>query len=559
MLRKHPPDTVTAAVPPARVLSGPVFASPIFIIMLTAFAVLLPTFFLGIPSGHDFEFHVNSWIEVVSQWKQGIIFPRWAALAHYGFGEARFIFYPPASWMLGATLGSFLPWTIVPGVYEWIALTLSGCTMFLLARSFLERRDAIFTAALYAANPYHIVIVYWRSAFAELLAGALLPLLLLHLLRAEEGGRKAILPLGLIVAAAWLTNVPSAVMITYSLSLLTAIIAIRRQSPRILIIGAGALFLGFAQAAVYVVPAAYEQKWVEIEQVLSPGVRPLDNFLFTPTDNPDHNRFNLLISLVATTEIILLAVVWFLSRRWRDRDPEIWWTLTGWGTGAALLMFSFNFVFYRILPNLRFVQLPWRWLLCMNLAFALLLTMASGRWLLRALVCAVMLAVLVWVWHRAQPPWWDTTADIAEMEDNQQAGSGYEGTDEYAPTGADIYEINKDAHRVSFEGEGNSRIHVIQWAPESRSFTANLSKSGKLVLKLFNYPAWRVEVNGRPIETRTLEVTGQMIIPVEAGENQVRIRFARTRDRTIGGFISFGAGILLLGGMLFAKRFAHAP
>ena len=203
---------------------------------------------------------------------------------------------------------------------------------------------------------------------------------------------------------------------------------------------------------------------------------------------------------------------------------------------------------------MRFVQLPLRWLLCLNVAFALLLTMASRSWLVRALTCVVMLAVLVWVWHRVQPPWWDNAADVAEMQDNQQSGSGYEGTDEYVPTGADAYEINKDAQRVAFEGDGSSTIHLTQWGPESKAFTANVSRSGKLVLKLFNYPAWQVEINGRPVKTGTVEVTGQMIVPVEAGENEIRITFVRTQDRTIGGLISFGTVLLVLGWTVFGRR-----
>ena len=158
--------------------------------MATAFAVVLPFFFLGIPSGHDFEFHMNSWMEVLGQWKLGIIYPRWAALAHYGYGEPRFIFYPPASWTLGAILGAILPWKLVPGTFVWLVLSLSGYSMFLLARGWLARRDAIFAAALYVANPYHLVVVYWRSAFAELLGGALLPLLLFYVLRAENGRQR---------------------------------------------------------------------------------------------------------------------------------------------------------------------------------------------------------------------------------------------------------------------------------------------------------------------------------------------------------------------------------
>lgn len=514
--------------------------------MVTAFAVLLPSFFLGIPSGHDFEFHMNSWMEVLSQWRQGILYPRWAALAHYGYGEARFIFYPPASWMLGAALGSFLPWKIVPGVYEWIALTLSGCSMFILARSFLPGRDALFAAALYAANPYHIVIVYWRSAFAELLVSALLPLLLLIVLRSQEDGRKTILPLSLIVAAAWLTNVPAALMLTYSLTLLLLIVAFMRQSFQPLVIGAAALLLGLTLAAFYVVPVLYEQKWVDISQVLSPGVRPQDNFLFTPLNNPDHDRFNLLISIVATTEIILLAIVSYLSRRWRARTPQVWWTITAWWAAAAFLMWTVSFVLYRILPEIRFVQLPLRWLLCLNLAFALLVTMASRRWLVRAVVCVVMLTALAWGWRRVQPPWWDQVDDIVELQDNHQNGQGYEGIEEYVPTGADFYDIKKDARRVSFVGNGSSRIHVTQWAPESKFFTADVSQPGNLVLKLFNYPAWRVEVNGRPVETGALPVTDQIVIPVDAGKNQVHVSFARTTDRIVGGFVSFAAILLLL-------------
>src|ERR1700676_955429 len=135
----------------ARDSAASVFPAPLLIVMATAFLVIVPFFFLGNPSGHDFEFHLNSWMEALGQWRQGILYPRWAALGWYGYGEARFIFYSPASWTVGATLGALLPWKAVSGAYIWVALALSGCSMFLLARRWLDRRDAIFTAALYAA------------------------------------------------------------------------------------------------------------------------------------------------------------------------------------------------------------------------------------------------------------------------------------------------------------------------------------------------------------------------------------------------------------------------
>ena len=58
--------------------------------------------------------------------------------------------------------------------------------MYRLAREWLRAPDALFAAVFYAFNPYHLLIAYWRSAYAELLAAALLPLLLLCLLRLNE-------------------------------------------------------------------------------------------------------------------------------------------------------------------------------------------------------------------------------------------------------------------------------------------------------------------------------------------------------------------------------------
>ena len=187
--------------------------TPLISIAAVAFAVEVPFFFLGTPSGHDVEFHLYSWLEVLSQWKQGIVYPRWAALAHFAYGEPRFIFYPPASWILGAALSAIFPWTLVASIYIWLVLVAAGVSMFLLARQWFDRRDATYAAVLYAVNPYHLAIVYWRSAFAELLASALLPLLLLLLLRAGEKGRRITVLLALVLASAWLINAPAAVMI----------------------------------------------------------------------------------------------------------------------------------------------------------------------------------------------------------------------------------------------------------------------------------------------------------------------------------------------------------
>jgi hypothetical protein len=548
--------------------------TPISRALLLAGVCLLaiaPFFRWGNPSGHDFEFHMFSWMEVLGQWEHGIVYPRWAALAYWGYGEARFLFYPPASWTLGAALGAALPWKMVPGAYCWIVLTLAGASMYRLAREWLRAPDALFAAAFYALNPYHLLIVYWRSAYAELLASVLLPIALLCLLRIfspeRAPGFRPALWLTLTLAAAWLTNVPAAVMIHYSVVGLALVLAMQERSWhrswRPLLRTSLAIALGAGLASFYLIPAVYEMRWVNIGEVLSPGVRPQDNFLFTIIADPDHNRFNLLVSTVALTEIGVLAIAMWGSRRgWKKHagtatlgcpvarsatgSETPWILFFAWGAASALLMFSVSNLLWQHLPKLRFVQLPFRWLLCLNAALAVLLTMASRGWRSRGLACAILLAAVIVAGYRIQPPWWETASDIREMSNALVDGTGYEGTDEYVPAGADSYELDKSLPLVSDDAGAPVPSRVLEWGPIEKHFTVHAATPRNLTVRVFSYPAWEVEVNGKPAKTRTTDVTRLIVIPLPAGDSDVHIYFRRTSDRVVGNVVSLiSLGLLI--------------
>jgi hypothetical protein len=209
-------------------------------------------------------------------------------------------------------------------------------------------------------------------------------------------------------------------------------------------------------------------------------------------------------------------------------------------------MFPVTALLWRFLPKLAFMQFPWRWLLCLSMIFTIFVTVGVRRWWLRAAICLTTILVVVTAWHRIQPPWWDQAADLREMQDNMADGTGYEGVDEYTPVGAEPTAIQPDTRKVRVDGASHAAIHVYYWNPESKMFTAEMSAPDQLALRLFRYPAWKVEVNGRVVDTAEREGTGQMLVPVEAGMNRVQITFARTWDRSLGGWISIVSALSLI-------------
>ncbi len=532
------------------------------IVLLVATAIIAPFPFLENASGHDIAFHIQSWMDASRQWHQGVLFPRWAAWANFGYGEPRFIFYPPISWTLGAGLGQVFEWRMVPGALIWLMLVMAAAGMFHLAREWLSPCDSLAAAVLYMANPYQFVVVYYRSDFAELVAGAIFPWLVLYAIRIGRSRMRGIIGLSVAFAAIWLSNAPAAVIATYSLVLLLLVESMVERSARTFARGCAAMAGGFGLAAFYIIPAVWEQKWVQIQQALGPALRPAENFLFTHSDDPEFQLFNWKVSSVAIVMILATAIAIGLSRRRKRESPQIWWPLATLGAASALLMFPFSGFVWRQLPKLQFVQFPWRWLLPLAVLFAMFtaaaLTRAPRRWIGWIALAIALGCAATAIAHDA---WWDSE-DIPQAESAIQSDAGYEGTDEYQPLASDRSELQTEAPRVaavaaSIDTIANAtkiptgqmdrdlRLHIERWISEDRIITVDTPRPVTLIFRLLDYPAWRAELNGRPAEVRSMKNTGQILVSVPAGRSRMEVRFIRTLDRTIGGAISLVTGLVL--------------
>jgi len=554
---------------------------------------VLPLAWRGCSCGQDFDFHLQSWMEVVAHWRVGILYPHWAASANYGAGEPRFVFYPPLSWLLGGWLGVLLPWTWVGFVYTALALLGAAWSFRAMAAEWMSEETASLAACVYAVNPYMLFVAYERSALAELLAAAWMPLLVLYGLRqTEQKGAGSGIPLALTVAALWLTNAPAAVMGMYFLALIVVVAAAEEKRWRLAGRAAAATALGIGLAGFWLVPAFYEEKWVEIRRAIGPLMRARDSFLFgfvnvarMPAeerfDAAYHNRVLGMASWIAVALIVTTLLAAGLA--WKERRGSLWGPLAVAVAAITVLQFRWSDVVWRAAPELKYLQFPWRWLLVLGLAMAGLAGLAAGRagaWLTPrrrgrlavGLACgmAVLAAMVFW-----QP---------CDEDDNVPAqvatfhGVGFEGTDEYTPRGAQNDDIQPGLPPVRVlraadgdEGPLNpdldtwaptpaddipATVKVERWNGEQRAATVTSSGAGFAVLRLMEYPAWRVTVNGVavPLTARLHREDGLMTIPVPAGATRIDVQWVTTPDEWVGRSLSLVALAVTLAWMWKERR-----
>jgi hypothetical protein len=517
------------------------------LIAITAAIAVLPLVFLGNPWGHDVDLHIPAWLEAELQLRQGILYPRWAAGAHYGFGEPFFIFYPPLSWMVGGTLGLILPWKMVPGVFVWLVLVLAGTAMWKCASDWLDPADAALASLLYLMNPYLLATFYKRCNYAELVASALIPLLVWAALRMEWGARRTIPPLSIAFAAIWLSDLPAAVIGSYVLATMLLVSSFVKRSLRPLLYGSVAILGGFGSIAVFLLPAAWERRWVNIGEAIRPDWAPENNFLFAHNTISPNLPFNLALSFIAVLLMIVAAIAAALSSRFRRSAPDAWRLLVVLGGLSTFMMFSVSSILWRILPEMRYVEFPWRWLspLCVVTVLLTSAAVAQARnkrtWRVTVAVAVTAIAAVIVYTVR-----WDTHHQhLQDLTVAAHSGAGYPGVPWCYPLGSRPSKLPKDAPLIATDREEEksmsregAQIHVERWSAEQRVFSVESPRPLALRIKLLPYPAWQGKLDGKAIPLEASQETGQMLLSVPAGASRTEIKFVRTWDRTLGIAVS---------------------
>ncbi len=568
------------------------------IVLLAAFVAIAPQLVRGNSCGHDFDVHLVSWLDCVNAWRHGIFYPHWASSPNYGAGEPRFVFYPPLTWMLGAALGLVLPWHLAPIALTFLMLAGTGLAVRALAREVLEDAPATLAGCAAIFSGFALFTAYERCAFPEFAGGTWLPLLVLFVLRQRRASgplvRRAFdgstAPLALALAGAWLSNLPLGVMAGYLLAGVALVWAVASRSLSPLLRAAVAIPLGLGLAAVYWLPAAFERNWVDIRQATEhPGYNFESNWLFAHNANPVlalHDRILAQVSWIAVSMLAVIAAG--LAIAWLRRAlpaGKILPSHRGWIPLAAIPAVILFFLFpiarplWHLLPEMAFLQYPWRWLEAVEAPMAIIFAAAvwpSGRRarLAAAAVCtsAFLAAAAYAATHYFQVCYPEDS--VASVVAAQHAGAGFEGMYEYEPPGGDDMRIAMNLPDACFtddpaavlgrpdpddpasnpvwsRDEDSCRAtysfrNGLQTDPERRQLRAALPRAGFLVLRLLRYPAWRIRLNGQPISALPSRRDGLLVVPVPQGTVDLTIDWTTTPDVVAGRAVSVVCLLLLV-------------
>ena len=346
---------------------------------LGAALLLTPSLVLGTLHSHSSPQNLTWAAQFAEQFRAGVIYPRWLPDSFDGLGGPAFYFYPPIAFWIDALL-SVATFDAFSASYRLslaslLLLWASGIAMHAwLKTEATSPRVAFFGALAYMAAPYHLLDHYYRGAYAEFAAYAVLPLVMLAVRQIADRQRFGPIFLAASYAALPMAHLPTSLLI--SLTALPMYVLYRgwrlgAAKPAVgffvrCILG-GALGLGLA--AIYLAPALTLQDWIPADTFWAGGYRVETWFLLTPARwLPPIDMMLIIAWMAAAYGLAAIGVLVVLAQGgiqpgWRSEAA--FWALV---CIVCLLLIAGAVPWFWHIPFVAKVQFPWRLMIVVEFA-----------------------------------------------------------------------------------------------------------------------------------------------------------------------------------------------
>lgn len=533
------------------------FARAYLLLIVCSLLVTYPLFQDGFPRHGDFMREIVRVAEYAHTLKAGGFPVRWGGSLEGGYGYPIYNFFPPIFMLIASMLAIAGGLSILSSIkITLFLLTLaSGVGMYWFAREHFEKKGGLLAASLYILFPYHFIDIFFRSAFSEFTALAIVPFVfygLEKLLRETPPNPAAMIVLAVSGALFILSHNLSVLMYGPLLFFYVLLmVASTRQWGKLRALMVS-LLIAFALAAFYTLPLVFERQFVQLWVMTAGKYNVLNNFL-----SPGQ-LFSPLSPWLPFSWWGIALTPLGITVYYRSRIPQpTFAVLCFFILGLFMLLFLVtpaSKAVWGSVELLQWFQFPWRllspaaFIICFLSGVIVYLPSENIRRML--MVCFVFLAVVTLI-PMLSIAFRGSSALIPDeaLEPAQIRKQWLSVTvlSEYLP----IWVKEKPASPVE-ERLTYSRPYIeVQKSEESAHLYAYKIKTAGETLftaNLFYFPGWKVYVNSEELKPRITR-QGLMQFSLPKGQFRVELKFENTPIRILGNSLSL-AGLLALGWML---------
>lgn len=499
---------------------------------------------------------------------------RWIGELGYGYGYPLFNFYAPLPYYLGALFFlSGLNILLSTKLVFFIAIVLSGLTMYLLAKEIVDTRTGILGAIIYLYAPYHAINIYIRGAVGEIYAYAFLPLVVLGIIKVTRNRDRQSLIRGLLIGAIGLALVLISHNISGLITLLFMIIILfcrfcyslmKHLNFKVFCYLLLILLFGISISSFFTFPAFFEKQFTNVAGLTTGGSDFHDHFLYL--DQLWSSPWGFAGSSVGRTDgmsfmigklhliLALFSIGIITSSVLTHKNP---WKSSGYPLylfcGSVVftlftifLMLGNSVLIWENVPLLSYIQFPWRFLnftlLGITLATVTSMLFIPKKWQNMAVIFFVLILIAFnskYFYPQAPIPF----NESFYTENNNLNYQISKTSDEYLPSNFlspksnDELKALKSLSSSDFVKKISDKITFKEYAVETEKKINYISDTAY-------FPGWHAYTGETNLEVSNFQ--GIIAVNLPPGKYDFQLKLENTPIRSISNLISILSLFLLV-------------